>query len=359
MSLVVDVELDVGGMRIVCDLTVERGETVALVGPNGAGKSTVLRTIAGLAAADAGTIALDDRVWDDASSGTFLPAGERSIGLVFQDYALFDHLTAVENVAFGLRARGVDRATAERQAADMLGRVGVDEVARRRPGSLSGGQAQRVALARALVVEPEVVLLDEPLAALDASTRSTVRRELPSWLDGVATRSGLPACRVVVTHDPVDADALADRMVVLEAGRVTQRGTVFDLAAAPQSNYVADLMGTNLLHGRLAGSTFVVRGGGELTIGHHDAEDGEAVAAVRPAAIALHRARPEGSPRNVWTTTVAGIDRSHDRVRVRLAEPLPLVVEVTEGGLSALGADVGDPVWASVKASEVSVVGDG
>jgi molybdate transport system ATP-binding protein len=238
----------------------------------------------------------------------------------------------------------------------MLERLGMGQFAHRRPPTLSGGQAQRVALARALVNRPAVVLLDEPLAALDASARGAVRHELRGWLSDPDVAD---AARVLVTHDPVDAHALADRVVVLERGHVVQRGTLAELAAAPRSSYVADLMGTNLLRGELRGGTFLVGGIGELAVGAHDVADGDSFAAIRPAAIALHRNRPEGSPRNVWATTVTGIDRSIDRVRVRTGPPFVLVVEVTDAGLAALDVDVGDAVWASVKASEISVVADG
>ena len=356
MSLHLEGEIRVDGFVAALDLTVDRGETVALVGPNGAGKSTVMRAIAGLLPLASGRLAVDGQTWDAPDDGLFVPPESRRVGVVFQRYLLFDHLTSIENVAFGLRANGADKRSARAAAHDALDLLGVGEVADRRPSALSGGQAQRVALARALVTHPAVLLLDEPLAALDVSTRGSVRHELAGWLvDGVAVQ----ACRLLITHDPVDAHALADRVVVLEAGRVVQRGTLAELAAAPRSSYVADLMGTNLLRGVLRGGSFLVAGGDDLAIGAHDAHDGDAIAAIRPAAIALHRDRPEGSPRNVWQTTISGIDRSNDRVRVRLDAPLSLVVEVTEAGLAALAVDVGDGVWASVKASEISVVADG
>lgn len=348
----VDLSVGMNDFTIDCSLDVERGETVALVGPNGAGKSTVLRAIAGLQTIARGRIAFGDTVWDDPSIGRLVPARDRRAGVVFQDYALFGHLSVVDNVAFGLRATGSSKRAAHDLAVAMIDRLGIGHVADRRPDELSGGEAQRVAIARAIVGEPDVVLLDEPMAALDATTRSIVRRELPGWLDG---ERGRPACRIIVTHDPIDADALADRVVVIESGAVTQRGTVRDLARAPRSPYVADLMGTNLLRGRLSGHRFDVDGGGDLTVGSHEVTDGPAIAAIRPAAVALHRSRPEGSPRNVWSSTIEAIDRSHDRVRVSLAGPLALVVEVTDAGLGALDADVGDEVWASVKASEIAV----
>lgn len=357
----VSATVELGGFDLELDLAVAAGETVALVGPNGAGKSTVVRAIAGLEPIAAGHIAFADSVWDDPGAGVFVQPRARRVGTVFQDYVLFEHMNSLDNVAFGLRSRGTDRRHADRVASQLLDRLGIAELARRRPAALSGGQAQRVALARALAIEPQVVLLDEPLAALDASARAAVRHDLQRWLiDNHDADTPVPdrACRLLVTHDPVDAYALADRVVVLEAGRVTQRGTVTELAAAPRSAYVADLMGTNLLHGTLTGSTFELDAGGSLTVGAHDACDGQAIATVRPAAIALHSTQPEGSPRNVWTTRIVGIDRSADRVRVRLDDPLRIVVEVTEAGLAALDAGPGDAVWASVKASEIVVVAD-
>jgi len=362
VTLAVEAVIDVGEFVVEIALAVERGETVALVGPNGAGKSTVLRAIAGLLPITSGHLTFDDQVWDDPIADVFLTARHRHVGAVFQSYLLFEHMSALDNVAFGLRARGVDKRNARAASGVALERLGVDRVADRMPSALSGGQAQRVALARALVLEPGVVLLDEPLAALDATARGAVRHDLPRWLCESRDAQGRPPARIVVTHDAVDADALADRVVVLEGGRVTQTGTLTDLAVRPRSTFVADLMGTNVLHGMLRGSVLEVAGGTELIVGAHDAAgaaDGAAIAAIRPAAISLHRSRPEGSPRNVWRSQVAGIDRSNDRVRVRLGAPLALVVEVTEAGLAALEMTVDDPVWASVKASEISVVADG
>lgn len=350
MTLVVDGACRVGSLDVAVDLRIERGETVALVGPNGAGKSTVVDVIAGLLALHSGHVSLDGVAWDSADG--VVAAERRDVGVVFQHYRLFEHLTAVENVAFGLRARGMDRRSARGRAAAALERLGLGGVGAQRPSQLSGGQAQRVALARAVVTEPAVLLLDEPLSALDATARAAVRRDL----DGMI--SGVDACRLLVTHDPVDAHALADRVVVLEHGRVTQRGTLADLAAAPRSTYVADLMGTNLVRGELRSNRLTLDSGAELVVGAHEAPDGPTVATVRPAAIALHRARPEGSPRNVWRAEISGVDTSDGRVRVRLAPPLDLVVEVTAAGYAALGAEPGQSVWASVKASEIVVVAD-
>jgi molybdate transport system ATP-binding protein len=358
VTLAVEAVVEVGEFVIEIQFEVERGETLALVGPNGAGKSTVLRSIAGLHPIASGRVAFGERVWDDPADDVFVTARDRRVGAVFQSYLLFDHLSALDNVAFGLRAGRVGKHQARTASQAALDRLGVGAIAHQMPVALSGGQAQRVALARALVLQPGVVLLDEPLAALDATSRGAVRHDLPRWLSETRSGDGAPPARVVVTHDPVDAHALADRVVVLESGRVTQTGTLADLAARPRSTFVADLMGTNVLHGVLRGSVFEIGAGTELIVGAHEAADGAAVAAIRPNAISLHRTQPEGSPRNVWETRIAGIDRSNDRVRVRLGAPFEMVVEVTEAGLRALRVDVDDPVWASVKASEISVVTD-
>jgi molybdate transport system ATP-binding protein len=352
MTLRVDGALRVGEMVVEVEIEIERGRTVALVGPNGAGKSSIVRAIAGLHALESGRIEVDGAIWDAPADDVFVPAEHRRVGVVFQDYRLFGHLSARENVAFGLRATGTSRRGARWTADRTLERFAVGEVGDRKPDALSGGQAQRVALARAVAIEPAVLLLDEPMAALDVSARGAVRRDLAAWI------SDIDGYRLLVTHDPVDAHALADRVIVLEHGRVTQAGTMAELAAAPRSDYVADLMGTNLVRGRLDGDHLEVDGGGAMFVGAHHVGDGPVIATIRPAAVALHRERPEGSPRNVWETIVAGVDTSDGRVRVRLDAPYPLVVEVTGAGFASLDAEPGGAVWASVKASEITLVAD-
>jgi molybdate transport system ATP-binding protein len=291
-------------------------------------------------------VVLDGVALDDPAVDTFVAAAERSVGVVFQDYLLFPHLTVRENVAFGLRARGTAKATARATADQWLRRVGLNEFGDRRPGSLSGGQQQRVALARALAFGPRLLLLDEPLAALDAGTRGEVRRDLRAHLNG------FEGCTLVVTHDPVDAYALADRVVVVEAGGVVQEGTLADVAAHPRSRYVADLVGINLLAGVVHEGVFDTESGATLVVGDA-AADGPAFLAIRPQSVSLHWAHPEGSQRNVWPATVAGIDLHHDRVRVRLDGFLPIVAEITPAALATMGLDQGAEVWAAVKASEL------
>jgi molybdate transport system ATP-binding protein len=347
MSLEAAVGLALGRLQLEAELAVGTGELVVLLGPNGAGKTTLLRALAGLLALDRGRVVLDGAVLEDTATGTWVPTERRPIGFVFQDYLLFPHLSALENVAFGLRSRGVGRAEARRRAGAWLERVGLAGHAGARPRALSGGQAQRVALARALVSEPRLLLLDEPLAALDAATRAEVRRDLRRHL------AGFDGTRLLVTHDPLEAMALADRLVVLEGGRVTQTGSPAQVSQRPRSGYVAELVGVNLYRGRADGAAVELAGGGRLiATGDHR---GEVFAAVHPRAVALHRRLPEGTPRNVLAGTADTVDVVGDRVRVRVTGQVPIVAEVTPAAVGELHLADGGPVWASVKATEVTV----
>ena len=336
-----------GALALDVDLAVEEGETVALVGPNGAGKTSCLRAIAGLLRVERGRIALGERVLDAAPDGPFVPPEQRGVGFLFQEHLLFPHRSALENVAYGLRARGVARRAAHERAATWLERVGLAALRDVLPRSLSGGQAQRVALARALATEPRILLLDEPLAAVDASAKLELRRELRAHLDSF---SGV---RLVVTHDAVDAFALADRIAVLEAGRVLQVGTASELCGRPRSRYVADLVGVNCFRGSARAGRLALEGGGELITAHAGA--GPALATVHPRAVALYRERPSGSPRNVWLAPVLGIEPALDSVRVRLGGALPLWAEVTATAAGDLGLAPGREVWVALKATEIRV----
>jgi molybdate transport system ATP-binding protein len=349
MTLQAVIGVDRGVFALDITIEVGDGEVVALLGPNGAGKTTALRAVAGLLPLDRGRIEVGDAVLDDPAAGVFVPPAQRAVGYVPQDHVLFPHLSALDNVGFGLRARGATRASARADAAGWLDRLGLTERASARPAALSGGEAQRVALARALAIEPGVLLLDEPLAALDARTRPGVRAELRRHL---ATFAG---ARVLVTHDPVDAAVLADRLVVVEDGRVVQQGTVSAVTRRPASRYVADLVGVNLLQGTAAGDRSVrLASGAELALA--DRVPGPAVTvAIRPRAVSLHRARPEGSPRNTWAVTVVDVAADHgdDRVRVELDGSVALVAEVTPGAVTELGLAPGAAVWAAVKAVDI------
>lgn len=256
MSLEAHVSVTLGALDLDVALEVATGEVVAVVGPNGAGKTTLLRALAGLVPLAGGRVVLDGAVLEDPSTGAWVPTEQRPIGYVFQDYLLFPHLSVLENVAFGLRCRGTDRRGARTTAQSWLERLDLADHAGDRPGALSGGQAQRVALARALATRPRLLLLDEPLAALDAATRLDVRAHLRRHL------STFDGARLLVTHDPVEAMVLADRLVVVEAGRVVQTGTPTEISRRPRSPYVARLVGLNLLRGRGRGGRIRLVGGG-------------------------------------------------------------------------------------------------
>ena len=344
-----------GGFDLDLRLEVAAGEVVALLGPNGAGKSTALRTLAGLRPLDDGQLRQDGVVWDDPARRVFVPPHRRSVGVVFQDYLLFPHLSTVDNVGFGLRCRGTPKRAARLVAGAWLDRVGLTGYAARRPRSLSGGQAQRVALARALAVEPELLLLDEPLAALDAETRIEVRSELRHHL------ADFPGAALVVTHDPLDAMLLADRLVVLEAGRLVQQGGPAEVARRPRTRYVAKLVGLNLLHGHAHGGGIKIvepqGSGGAETVQAMESPvpDGDVLIAFRPAAVSVYREAPYGSPRNVWPATVASVDPYGSSVRVTVTGPVPLTAEVSTAAVADLALVPGAPVHVAVKAAEIEV----
>ncbi|QFZ21354.1 ABC transporter ATP-binding protein [Saccharothrix syringae] len=345
MTLDAHLEFSRDRFRLAVGLTVEPGEVVALLGPNGAGKTTALRALAGLLRLTGGHIRLGDRTWD-APPGVFLPAERRPIGVVFQDYLLFAHLSALENVAFGLRARGAGRARARAEAARWLDRVGLAGHAEDKPRALSGGQAQRVALARALVTRPDLLLLDEPLAALDAATRLHVRAELGGHL------RDYPGHTLLVTHDPLDAMVLADRLVVLEHGRVVQQGPPTEVARRPRTDYVADLVGLNLYRGTADGTTVALDGGGALTVAAP--VTGRVHVVFPPNAVGLHPERPTGSPRNAWRVRVSGVEQHAHTTRVRLDGAPPVLADITTATVADLRLRPGDELWVAVKATEVT-----
>ena len=347
-GLEADVRVRRGRFALDAALTVAAGEVVALLGPNGAGKSTLLRVLAGLLPCDDGLVRLAGAVLEDTAARARVPAEQRPVGVVFQDYLLFPHLTARENVAFGLRARGTDRATARRTADAWLDRVGLAAYGGQRPGRLSGGQAQRVALARALAPEPTLLLLDEPLAALDAGTRLEVRADLRRHL------SGYEGAALVVTHDAVDAMVLADRLVVVEGGVVVQTGSPRQVAARPRTDYVARLVGLNLLRGTAVDGRVDVEGGATTltTAGH---ASGEVIVAFAPSAVTLHARRPDSSARNCWSARVESVETHGDLVRVALSGPVVAVADVTPLAVAELGLRPGGAVWATVKAAETTV----
>ncbi|WP_435840076.1 ABC transporter ATP-binding protein [Streptomyces chilikensis] len=321
-------------------LTAAPGEVVALLGPNGAGKTTALRALAGLVALDEGHLRLD------GAELAPLPAERRPVGVVFQDHLLFPHLSALDNVAFGPRCQGMPRRAARAEAGRWLERVGLAAHADARPRRLSGGQAQRVALARALAIRPRLLLLDEPLAALDARTRLETRAALRRHLDD------FEAVTVLVTHDPLDAMVLADRLVVVEDGRVVQTGPPDLVARRPRTDYVARLVGLNLYRGAASGHLVRVDGA-EATVTVTDELAGEVFVAFPPSAVTLHRERPVGtSARNVWRCRVAGIETHGDRIRADLTGELPMGAGLTAVAAAELRLAPGVEVWAAVKAEQ-------
>jgi molybdate transport system ATP-binding protein len=345
-----------GEFELRARFTVADGEVLGVIGPNGAGKTTLLRALAGLAALDTGRISLGDSVLDDPAGGVLVRPEHRPIGLVFQNYRLFPHLSVLDNVAFAGRSRGLSRRASRQAAEGWLGRLDLTGFAARKPAELSGGQAQRVALARALAAEPALLLLDEPLAALDVRTRTQVRGELARHLAEFAG----PA--LVVTHDPLEALVLTDRLLVIEDGRVVQDAAPAEVASRPATEYVAGLVGLNLYPGVQGERTAVnLDGGGTLWAAESDgagrpqpAPGSRVLVRIRPSAIALYAGRPgSASPRNVWAGTVRGLELLTDRVRVQVDGSPSALVDLTPAAVAELRLVAGSPVWLSVKATEV------
>ncbi|NLU70036.1 ABC transporter permease [Streptomyces sp. HNM0574] len=328
-------------------LDAEPGTTVALVGPNGAGKTTLLRALLGLTPRAHAALRVGDR-----ELGA-LPPHRRGVAWVPQDGALFPRLTALDNTAYGPRAQGVPRAEARRGAQRWLDRLGVGHLAHRRPAQLSGGQAQRVALARALAAHPRLLLLDEPLAALDQTTRARVRHTLRTHL------AGFGGVCLIVTHDPVEAVSLADRVLVLDDGRAVQYAPPAEVTRHPRSPWVARMLGRNAWRGTAsADGTLALAGGGTLVTADGPGPGTDALAVVAPEAVSLHRDKPGGSPRNVWPGTVREITAVGSRLRVLVtSDRTPdVVAEITAEAAGDLGLGDGVPVWTSIKATEVTVV---
>ncbi|WP_432563326.1 sulfate/molybdate ABC transporter ATP-binding protein [Kineococcus sp. SYSU DK003] len=352
MSLEVAVRFAERGLAL--DLVVPDGEVLAVLGPNGAGKSTLLSLLAGLLRPSAGRIVLDGRVLaGDGADGraTFVPAHRRGVGLLAQQALLFPHLTVEANVAFGPRSSGLSKARARARAERLLAEVGMTQFARRRPHELSGGQAQRVAIARALAAEPRLLLLDEPMAALDVTAAPEVRQVLRRVLRG---RSA-----VLVTHDPLDALALADEVVVLESGRIAERGPVRQVLSAPRSAFGAQLAGLVLLPGQITADGLRTADGTTVA-GVVDGAPGErGVALFSPSAVAVHARDPGGSPRNRWAATVVDVTPHGDVLRVRARpDALPatdVLADITVGAAAELDLTPGATVHLAVKATAVRV----
>ncbi|HEX2088269.1 MAG TPA: ABC transporter ATP-binding protein [Solirubrobacteraceae bacterium] len=337
----------VGHLALDVALRVEPGRCLALAGPSGAGKTSVLRVAAGLLRPREGRVACAGRTWLDTRTGTALPPEDRRCGYVFQDYALFPAMTALQNVAYPTR----DKARAH----ELLERFGVAHLAGARPATLSGGERQRVALARALARRPDALLLDEPLSALDARTRAGAARTLADILREVE----VPA--LLVTHDFAEAAELGDRVGIVDEGRIVQEGTASELAAQPATSFVADFTGAVVLTGTArpgeGGLTAVDLDGGG-TIASTDVASGPVAVSVYPWEIALDPpgAPAEGSPRNHLPARIATVTVVGNRARVALSRPQPLVAEVTAASAERLGLQPGDEVVASWKAAATRIV---
>jgi len=335
-------DAQVRGNRTKLDLA--EGETIALLGENGAGKSTVLRVIAGLLRPELGQVRLAGR------EVTQLPPHRREVGLLAQDPLLFPHLSAVQNVAFGPQVRGASAKQARERAQQWLERTGVAALADRKPDQLSGGQAQRVAIARALATSPRLLLLDEPLAALDVNAAPEIRSLLREVLRDQSA--------IVVTHDALDALLLADRVVVLEHGQVVESGPTQEVLRQPRSAFAAQIAGLNLIPGRWQHGTVVAAA---LSIhgicpDQAPAEGASAVAVFSPTAVSVYDDPPHGSPRNLLPAVVSALEPMGERIRVRAhAGVVPVTAEITAAALSELELHPGAGIFLSIKATEVRV----
>jgi molybdate transport system ATP-binding protein len=352
-----ELEASLGELRIEAALTIEPDRCLAMVGPSGAGKSSLLRMVAGLVRPRRGVVACDGEVWLDTDAGIELAPERRRCGYVFQDYALFGHMSAWRNVAYAQRS--VPRSMRHRTAVALLERFGVDRLAEARPATLSGGERQRVALARALGSGPRALLLDEPLSALDASTRAHASRQLLELM----AEAGVPT--LLVTHDFDEAASIADEVAVLEAGRIVQRGTAEALASRPASAFVADLIGSVVLGGRaehrVGGVTRIALDGGGTAFSTDPAEPGTVAISIHPWEITLEPgpAATSTSARNHLRGRITSVRSVGNRIRVGIDCGQPLVAEVTPEARAELGLVPGQPVVASWKATATRIVSAG
>ncbi|MGH7594353.1 MAG: ABC transporter ATP-binding protein [Gemmatimonadales bacterium] len=344
-----------GEFQLDVDFAAAAGETLVVVGESGSGKTTLLKLLAGIDRPDSGRIIVAGQPYFDGRRQVDVPAWERMVGFVPQDYALFPHLSVRENVAFGLRAQGISGAAAAPRVMRSLEQFGIGDLAAARPSELSGGQQQRVAIARALVLEPALLLLDEPLSALDLGTRQAIRTELRRVL------KSLSCVTVYVTHAPSEALVLGDRIVVLEDGRVAQAGAREELLRRPRSTYIAAFLGLNLFRGRVIdqsadGVARISTMAGELRACSVDGAGPDVVVTVAPKAVRLHRERPLTHDTNVFSGTVAEVipePPGGDRMRVRLDGELSLVADISASALRGLGLREGGDVWASIDVGDI------
>ena len=357
-GLSVDVSVRRGEFALSLRLEVAPGEVVAVLGRNGAGKSTLLSVLAGLVRPDNGRIELGGRMLTDVGTRTHVPPHRRGVGLLAQDPLLFPHLSVASNVAFGPRSRGVSRRESAALVTRWLSEVDASEFVNRKPGQLSGGQAQRVAVARALAAEPELVLLDEPFSALDVDAAPALRAMLRRVLADSARTA------LLVTHDPLDALVLADRVVVLADGQIVEQGPTRDVLSRPRTAFTARIAGLDLVAGSYDGSGLRTEDG-TVVSGHapEPIDAGEpAVAVFSPTAVAVYADRPAGSPRNVFPASVGGLEPHGDLIRMRAARGTDgppwvdgLAADLTAAAVADLRLEPGTRIWLAVKAAEVAL----
>jgi molybdate transport system ATP-binding protein len=372
----VDLETHLNTFHLALNFSAETGQTTVLLGESGSGKTTVLRLLAGLLHPQRGHISLGDTLYFDSEMHVALPPQERPFGYVFQDYVLFPHLSIFENIAFGLRAQRLPRQLMRQRVGEVLEQVHLSGFEQRRPAQLSGGQQQRVAIARALALQPQLLLLDEPLSALDVQTRREVRQELQHILADVGITT------VLVTHHYLEALVFGQQILVLDAGKVIQQGDQHDLLTYPRSSYVAELIGMNFFRGHIvrketnalyaiqlqngAQAIEIVAALKEHTPSEKVPTSGEDVyVIVDPRSITLHQTAPESSARNVFRGAIVQVLRlgtspispnEHIRVSILLDEGMPsLTAEITEASAQRMELRAGETVYASFKATEASV----
>jgi molybdate transport system ATP-binding protein len=336
------------------DVAVEDGEVLAVLGPNGAGKSSLLLLIAGLLRPDTGRVELGGTVLTDTETGTFVPAHARGVAMLSQQAMLFPHMSAAANVGYAPRCRGLSSSAARTAAQHWLDAVGAGELAHRKPSQLSGGQAQRVALARALAAEPRLLLLDEPMAALDVTAAPAMRRLLRDILRDAGRTA------IIVTHDLLDALAVADKVIVVDRGRVVESGPVRDVLTAPRSEFAATIAGVNLVSGAIAEPGRLRTPWGTDFYGISELSPGTpAVALFRPAAVAVHLTAPHASPRNVIAVTITELDIHGTAVRIRGTDrrddQTALAADITAAAAADLDLQPGQTVYFVVKTQEVQL----
>jgi len=353
MTLQADLRTRAGAFVVEAALSAEDGEVLAVLGPNGSGKSTLLAALAGLLPLELGAISLNGRVLDDAGTNgppIRIPPAERRIGLLGQRPLLFPHLSALENVAFGPRARGVSRAQARADAGTWLDRLGVGAFAQRRPAQLSGGQQQRVALARALAARPAALLLDEPFAALDVETASLARQLVAEQRDA----AGIPI--VMVTHDPLDAVLLASRTAIVHEGRIMQQGPTAEVLGHPRSSFVAALAGVNLVagtgtaHGTIQHKSIEWAGVGDAVPSGADA-----TIVFAPSSVRLRAADDSIAAPNSWTGTVATLEPLPGGMRLRTAEHPAIAIDCPSTTAVTNGVAPGIRLGFTIHPDDVSV----